>query len=143
MKNVIEFIRTKYLEIQKRYPTFVSYVIYCCIGFTGLTVDLLIYNLFIYGFHISPYISNIISMFASINNNFFLNTYFNFKKTDKLFSRWLKFCSIGVVGIFLSDIMIAYMIDGLSFSPNLAKIITIPIIATIQFVAQKIITYNK
>jgi putative flippase GtrA len=82
-------------------------------------------------------------MFVSINNNFFLNTYFNFKKKDKILKRWLLFCIIGIVGIFVSDLLLRFFYEVMELDINISKLITIPIIATLQFILHKLITYRK
>ena len=135
-------VMLKIKDFLSKYPTLRRYIIYCVIGFTGLALDMLIFNLMITYLNISPYISNIVSMFVSINNNFFLNTYFNFKKSDKLLKRWAFFCIIGVVGIFVSDILLNLFYEGLGLDVNISKLITIPIIATLQFILHKLITYK-
>lgn len=129
------------LSLVKKFLTS-NFVKYILIGFTGLSLDLLIYNFLINTFNMLPYYANIVSMFTSINNNFLLNTYFNFRKKDKLLLRWLSFVSIGIAGIFLSDFLLIIFYGMADLSPNLAKIITIPIIAILQFFLHKLITYK-
>ncbi len=133
----------RYLLNNKLANLVYNFVLYVVIGFSGLALDMLIFNILISCFSVSPYISNIISMFVSINNNFFLNTYFNFKKKDKVVKRWLLFCTIGIVGIFVSDLLLRLFYEVIGLDINISKLITIPIIATLQFILHKLITYRK
>lgn len=80
-----------------------SFILYILIGFTGLTLDLISFVVMVRIFHINEFIANPISMSVGIINNFFINAFVNFKKTDRLLMRFLSFYLVGIVGIFVGN----------------------------------------
>ncbi|MCK9368694.1 GtrA family protein [Candidatus Dojkabacteria bacterium] len=97
--KIIEFAKSNL----KKHSDFVKYVL---IGFTGIFWDFGSFFLLVNVFHVNELIANPVGMVLGIVNNFLLNAYFNFKKTDRLFIRFLSFLSIGIIGIFISDFVI-------------------------------------
>lgn len=137
-----------------------SFIKYILIGFTGLSLDMLSFMFMVYILNINHLIANPIGMCIGIINNFFLNAYFNFKKTDKILIRLIKFFSIGVFGIFVSELII-YLIHDLFFAKllfetvnpllngrflsievTLTKGFSIIVIAVIQYFLHKRITFK-
>lgn len=88
---------------QERFKKNKSFFLYILIGFSGLTLDMLSFTLMTRGFHLSEYIANPISMSLGIINNFFLNAFLNFKKTDRLGARFMSFYTVGLVGVAVSN----------------------------------------
>ena len=118
------------------------FLVYITIGFFGLFIDVGSYLLLTNAFYVTPYYANFIAMFVTLNNNFYWNTYFNFKKRDKIARRWLWFMSIGSLGIVVSELLMAYFMDVFFWDDELAKYATIPIIAVMQYSLHKIFTYK-
>ena len=54
-------------------------------------------------FHLNEFIANPIAMSVGIINNFFINAFVNFKKTDRLLIRFFSFYSVGIVGILVGN----------------------------------------
>jgi len=83
-----------------------SFFLYIIIGFSGLTLDMISFILMVRVLHIHELVANPISMSVGIVNNFFVNAYFNFKKTDKILARLLSFYVVGLSGILVSNLFL-------------------------------------
>lgn len=86
--------------------------------------------------------ANFISVNIGIGLSFFLNTYFNFKKADRISRRAIRFFSIGYIGLLLSmGIMWAGMhIAGMD--KLIVKIISVIAAAVLQYVLNKFVTFK-
>jgi putative flippase GtrA len=132
----------KLISLKNNY-TVRTFIIYCFIGFTGLFIDVGLYLLLVYTFDITPYISNIASVLLGLNYNFAMNAYFNFKMSDKIFSRWSQFMTIGVFGMFISEGLIFIFLEYFKWDPDISKYATIPIIAVIQYYLHRRFTFKS
>lgn len=136
---------------------------YGLVGIVGLCIDMGIYYLLVkkYSVHypfsgfisqlldgnmsikmIDILISNVISQTFAIVNNFILNSYYTFKVTDKKLKRFLSFVSIAIVGMILSSMLLTLFIGVLGMNEMIAKIISVLIVAMIQFVINKFFTFK-
>ena len=120
-----------------------NFILYCIIGCSGALLDFILYTLLIKYFSIHYLFSNVFSTTLGITNNFFLNTYFNFKVSDKLFKRFISFFSIGIFGMVISEVMLYILIENLGVDEIISKIISIFVITIIQFTLNKLITFKK
>jgi len=119
-------------QIKQFLAKYRSFLLYFAIGFTGLFIDLGLFVVFVRVFHMSPYIANPISTTIGIINNFLLNAYFNFKKTDHLFARFLSFYAVGWVGILLAEVILWLFTD----------LWGIPVRQLLQIVSEKVAEYQ-
>ena len=117
-------------------------IFYCIIGFSGVFLDFLVFKLLTEHTPLHYQFANIISVSVGITNNFLLNAYFNFKKTDKFFLRFISFYAIGIVGMLLSALGLYIFIELLHYDVVITKAILIVIVALIQFVLNKFITFS-
>ena len=116
--------------------------LYGIIGGTSALLDSLSFILF-RQFNIQMYIANFISINLGITLSFFLNTYFNFKKKDKLVKRALRFYVVGYIGLAISTLFLYIFVDLMYFNETIIKLISIVIVAAVQFILNKIFTYGK
>ena len=116
---------------------------YCLIGCSGALLDLLIYSFLINVFFIHYLIANVISVFVGITNNFFFNSYLNFKRTDKLLIRYFSFCFIGILGLVISEILLYVLIEMCVLNTIFAKIVIIFVITIIQYTLNKLLTFRN
>jgi putative flippase GtrA len=142
----------------KKHENFIKYI---TIGLVGLVVDMGIFALLVHVFNVNELIANPIGMVAGIVNNFLMNAFFNFKKTDKLFRRFTAFFTIGIFGIFFSEGFI-FLIHRVLFlqllghsmlsnqGENFFKIellitkgVSIVLVALIQFFLNRKISFRK
>ncbi len=73
--------------------------------------------------------------------SFTLNTFINFKKTDKLFARFLSYLAIVIIGMVISTLIIHLFDDVMNV--YILKFISLVVVSVIQFILNKTITYNK
>ncbi len=137
----------KLVEYYNKHSSFFNYIL---IGFCGLTVDTVFLFLVInnvsapFGIPYTAYvvIVNAISMSLGIVTNFFLNAYLNFRQTDNLLVRLLSFYLVGLFGIFVSSIIIWLLHDLLKIELLPVKIISIVIVAVMQYFLNKTISFR-
>lgn len=117
-------------------------VLYAIIGATSASLDFLIFYLLGTILNINEYISNVISIHTGIALSFTLNSRLNFKKTDKLALRAITFYLTGLFGLMLSSGLLV-LGNALQISANLAKLASIFLVAAVQFVINKFVTFRK
>jgi putative flippase GtrA len=117
-------------------------VLYGLIGTLSAAIDSSLFILLRY-LHVEIFLSNFISVNAGITCSFFLNTYINFKMTDKLLKRALSFYAVGYLGLLLSMGILLVFATELKFNEIIVKIISVFVVAAFQFVLNKLITYRK
>ena len=127
----------------KTYQKNKRFIVYCLIGFTGVSLDFFIFYLLNNQLGIYYQYANVISVSLGIANNFVLNAFFNFKMLDKFFSRFLKFYSIGLLGLATSALCLYLMIEILTLETIVAKIPTIFIVTAIQYTLNKKLTFKQ
>ena len=87
--------------------------------------------------------ANFISISCGIINNFFLNAILNFKRTSYFWYRMLSFYMVGMIGWAISSILLYLLIERLSFSAVVAKLLVIFVITLVQFCLNKLITFRS
>jgi putative flippase GtrA len=116
------------------------FITYGLIGFTGASIDFMLFARLANYMHYLA--ANSISVSAGITNNFILNTFFNFKVKDKLFMRFLSFYSIGLFGLAVSSILLTLFISTLGLNHLLSKLFTTFFVAVLQYVLNKRLTFK-
>lgn len=89
------------------------------------------------------FLSNFISVNIGICISFILNTYINFKKTTAIKKRAVCFFLIGYLGLALSTFIIRIEINHFYLSEIISKIMSVLIVAIIQYLANKFITFQE
>ncbi len=120
-----------------------EFVVYCLIGGSGVTLDCLVFTGLVYGFHWHYQLANIISVSCGICNNFFWNAFFNFRRTDKLWLRFLSFYSVGLIGLGVSAALLWLLVEILTWNELFAKLVIIFVVTLLQFSLNKMITFRK
>ena len=82
---------------------FRNLVLYGIIGGVSSGLDALIFALLVKGLGINQFIANTISIHCGIFLSFFLNSRYNFKKTDDFWGRFIPFYLTGLFGLALSQ----------------------------------------
>lgn len=115
---------------------------YGIFGGTGALSDFLVFA----GLHTqlgTPAIpTNIVSILTGIGVSFLLNSRFTFAATDHRRVRALRFFTVGLTGLVVSNALIALFIGPLAMDAVPAKLITVPIIALLQFVMNRTWTFR-
>lgn len=88
-------------------------------------------------------IANFLSVNIGICISFFLNTYLNFRKTDELKNRAVKFFTIGYFGLAISAFIMWLGTGVLDKNEFVVKIASVFVVAGIQYILNKLITFRK
>ena len=86
--------------------------------------------------------SKIVGVLVGILISFTLNLKFNFKVNDCIFRRFCLFFSIGLLGLLLSTGIIA-LGEKLNWDIFITKIISIFVVAILQFILNKFISFKR
>lgn len=114
-----------------------SLIIYTLIGASGVALDFCVFLLLFNVFGIHPQISNAISITAGIVNNFTLNALFNFRKRDRILTRFVRFYAVGLAGIALTFLLLQVFSGFLGISPNIVKACSLPLVLIFQYTINK------
>lgn len=128
--------------IVKLYNQFRNLILYGLIGGFCAALDFGVYTLLCY-FEIMPYLwANVISIHVGIFTSFVLNRQINFKVKNKTALRFLSFYTVGLVGLGISELMLYLMVTVGGMNELVCKLISIVVVALIQFVLNKYITFK-
>lgn len=112
---------------------------YGAIGLTGVGLDFIIFAVLIFG-GVPPVTATVLGTLFGITNNYILNAVLNFRFRLNL-PHGAKFLTVGLLGLGLSVLIVA-TITSLGQTAVVAKIISIGIVVTAQFVANKYWTFG-
>lgn len=127
--------------LKKKLPLLREMFLYGIFGLFSASMDTISFA-FMSDF-INVYVSNFISINIGILISFILNTFLNFRKTTLIRKRFVKFFIVGYIGLLIS---MAIVWGGLNVIPAhkiLVKIVSVIIVALIQYVLNKFFTYGK
>lgn len=128
--------------IHKLYTKYQTLIKYGIIGAISAGLDFVIYSFLTSHFVINYQIANVISVHCGIICSFLLNREYNFKVKDKLAKRFLSFYSVGLLGLGLSALLLHLQIDIFDLNKIASKLVTIIIVALLQFLLNKTITFK-
>jgi putative flippase GtrA len=116
--------------------------LYGIIGGGSAFLDFLLFSLMYKQFGLNKYLVNGISVHTGIAISFILNRKFNFKRTDRVLSRAISFYLTGLFGLALSQGLL--WLGGIFLFPVvMVKFMSIFIVAVVQFVINKLVTFNE
>lgn len=87
--------------------------------------------------------ANFISVNIGITISFFLNSFINFKRTDSLGKRAVKFYGVGYVGLLLSMLIMWVGVEKMYFQQMYVKVFSVILVAAVQYLANKFFTFKK
>jgi len=128
--------------IHTLYNQYRHFILYGIIGGMSAGLDFLIYT-FLCKLGLNYQIANVISIHCGIFCSFLFNRRYNFKITDKTLLRFFSFYIVGLTGLALSAILLYAMIDIIAWNEIYAKLLSIIVIAVVQFFLNKFITFKK
>lgn len=124
------------------YNRFRNLILYGIIGGFCAALDFGIYTALCY-WDILPYLwANIISIHVGIFTSFVLNRSINFKVKDKIAVRFASFYAVGLTGLGISELMLYLMVTMGGWNEVACKLVSIVVIALVQFVLNKYITFR-
>jgi UDP-galactopyranose mutase len=109
----------------------------CCAGLDSLVFFIL------RKVTVNLYAANFIGINTGIIASFLLNTFINFKMTDKLLKRAIMFFSVGYAGLLLSMAIMYTGVEIFFFKEIFVKFASVFLVALFQFSLHKLITYRK
>ena len=129
-------------ELLKKYkPLLRQMVLYGVIGVIAAACDSFIF-IGLAHLRLNQYLANFISVNVGMVVSFFLNSYFNFKMTNEMGKRAIRFFMVGYMGLGLSTGLLYLGTSVLSQDQTLVKLVSIVIVAAFQFVLNKLITFR-
>ncbi len=128
------------LKLWERYREF---FLYCLIGGSGVLLDCAVFTLLTCLCDVHYQLANVVSVSCGICNNFLLNAFFNFRRTDRLLMRFLSFYGVGLVGLGVSAGLLWWLVAVLAWNELLAKGLIIFVVTAIQFTLNKFVTFRK
>lgn len=115
-------------------------ILYGLIGGTCAFLDFIVYSGLC---TVMPFlVANIISTHCGIFCSFYLNRKYNFKVEDSILKRFLLFYSVGVLGLAFSEFLLDLMVNHFNVEKLVAKLVTIIVVALLQFIMNKFITFK-
>lgn len=114
-----------------------SFVLYQLIGASGALLDLLLFLALYNAVGMHEQVATAISTSVGIANNFLLNSYLNFRKRDGMLRRFVRFYTVGLVGLALVAVLLAVFHSWLGVDANIVKVVSMPIVAVLQFLVNK------
>ena len=119
-----------------------KFITYLFIGGFAASLDVGIFVFLHELINIKSLISHSISVPISAIFSFSANAYFNFKKSDLLFYRFISFSIVIGIG-YLLGILIIFVIDNvLQLGGTIGKLVSLPFVVTLQFYLNSKITFK-
>ena len=129
--------------VKELYFRFRNLILYGIIGGFCAALDFGVYTVLCY-FDMLPYLlANIISIHVGIITSFVLNRSINFKVKDKAIQRFFSFYAVGLTGLGISELMLYLMVTLGGMNELLCKLVSIVVVALIQFLLNKYITFRN
>lgn len=129
-------------RFKQRIRSFSECFFYGLIGIFAAAIDFGIFYILTVPLGLNKFISNIISMHIGMLVSFSLNATVNFKKTDRIFYRFIRYYLIILFGMGLSSAIL--WAGGFIISSNIIlKAIAIMIVAGVQFVLNSTLTFRR
>ncbi|MCM1222423.1 MAG: GtrA family protein [Lachnospiraceae bacterium] len=117
-------------------------ILYGLIGSVSSTADFAVYSALVM-IGLNLLVANAVGVNIGIITSFCLNRRYNFKVTDCVKRRFMTFYSIGLVGLAVSTGLL-YLLAGIMMIQEFyAKLLTIIVVAMMQFVLNKTITFKQ
>lgn len=129
-------------QLGQRVTVIRNILLYGLFGTIAAVVDFLLFliiNSILDNRH--PEIANVVSAGTGFVVSFLLNTHLNFRKTDRYALRFASYLAICLAGIGLSTAMIYLLKGSIPLVP--LKILTMVVVAAVQFLLNRSITYRE
>lgn len=118
-------------------------LLYGLIGCLSAGIDFICFNILTVYAGVYYIIANCLSVLVGIVVSFTLNRTFNFRVSDKIAQRFGLFFFIGMLGLVLSNAILWVGVELCHLTEMISKIASILIVAFIQFIFNKFITFKQ
>ena len=119
-----------------------QFFLYCICGGAGVLCDFLLYYC-VLNLGISYQIANIMGYITGTLVSFLLNRHITFNVRDKMARRLMLFLSVAGIGFFVSAALLWILVSMLSIDACYAKLLTLPVVVTLQFSLNRWITFRQ
>ncbi len=127
------------VKLDKKF--FRNLILYGIIGGLSAGLDMLVFSLLFKKLGINEFLANTISVHCGIFLSFFLNSRYNFKKTDDFWGRFIPFYLTGLFGLALSH-GILWLGEHFGFDTLITKLVSIVIVALVQFFINRTVAFR-
>ena len=100
-------------------------------------IDLVLFFVLYNVVHLNESVATIISISIAILNNFMWNAHFNFRMTDVMIRRFVKFYSVGMSGLLLTLLIFQIFVSWLSWDANIVKVLSLAPVLALQYKLNK------
>jgi dolichyl-phosphate beta-glucosyltransferase len=123
-----------------KYTVFIKYTVVGCLG---TAIDLLSLYLFVDLLLMPLLVAAAISFLLAVINNFIMNKYWTFQnKNSNIRKQFIKFLLVSIIGLFLTEICMAFFVYSLKIWYIAAKLITSGLVLTWNFLSNKYWTFK-
>ncbi|WP_297815321.1 GtrA family protein [uncultured Lactobacillus sp.] len=129
----------KKLLLSQDFRQLVGYIL---IGLLGLVVDFGVFTILV-KLNVNVELANFVSSSCGLINNFFWNSFANFKVHDKLLLRFISYYLVGQITTLFTTGCLFIFVDKLGYDKIIVKVISTFIATLIQFVINKVLTFRK
>jgi|GEM_PF-588193 putative flippase GtrA len=137
-KNSTIYLLAKKHIIRRR-----QFILYILIGLSGVIIDYAAYSAGVKLLSLGVLVVNLFSVSLGIINNFYWNVKYNFKVRDRLLLRFSMFYSVGLIGLVLSELLLAIFHYEFKIDPLLAKLLTLPFVLVSQYALNKYVSFGS
>jgi putative flippase GtrA len=115
--------------------TFLSkhFVVYCVIGLSGVSLDMLLFYALTTRLGLHYEIAHMFGVSLGITNNFTWNALLNFKVRDRLLVRYAQFYAVGMVGMVLGMVLLYVFIEWMTVPVMVAKVLVVFFVTIVQY----------
>lgn len=131
------------IQVLVKSEDFIQLVKYGLIGVLGLVVDFGIYAILTLLFNMNAEIANFISSSCGLINNFFWNSYTNFKVKDHMIKRFIEYYIVGQITTLFTTICLFIFVTLLHQDKLIVKMIATIVATLLQFGVNKAVTFKK
>jgi putative flippase GtrA len=127
------------LDFYKKNKIFFTYVL---IGAIATILDMTVLYLLSDLLELNYVVSNFISVFSGISLSFFLNSRYNFKKTDRIGVKFIYFASVCLIGMLVGSTIFIFLYQNLGIYKFIAKAISVVFAGILQFIFNRNVTFR-
>lgn len=125
-------------------PVVKEFIKFSIVGALNTIVDFMVFSIFLYIFNFHYLVANIVAVAAASTNSYILNRRWTWRSTD---SRWhhqvAKFLVVVVIGFFLNELILYFLVDHADVAPLVAKAIAVSVVLLVNFTANRWWTFRS
>lgn len=127
------------LDLFKKHKIFITYIV---IGTIATILDITVLYILSDLMSINYILSNCISVSAGISLSFFLNSRYNFKKTDRIGIKFIYFASVCLIGLLVGSSIFVFLYENIGVYKFISKAISVAIAGILQYLFNKNVTFR-